>query len=188
MSYARYLRELLNPLGVYDLNRNFNGGELDSAGQALDREEATLDEIWRESSPLTAEGWGLERLASLFARRPAAEDPRALGQALAALLCIGGDSFTLEAINRTIAGCGVPARVVETGAGSVSVFFPDIVGRPEGFEQIRAIVEDILPPHLEISYWFDYLTWAQLEAKFASWQAIESRNLTWDGLETSANE
>ena len=44
MSYAHYLRELLRPLGVYDLDAPFNGGELDSAGQALDEVEKTLEE------------------------------------------------------------------------------------------------------------------------------------------------
>lgn len=185
MSYARYLRELLRPLGVYDLGETFNGGELDSAGAALDGEEAQLEELWRESSPITAEGWGLERMAALFSRRPAADDSRSIGQALAALLRIGGDSFTLEAINSTIAGCGVPARVMETGAGRVSVFFPEVRGIPTGFDQIREIVEEILPPHLEISYWFDFLTWAELEGRSALWRDIGE--MSWEALETSIN-
>ena len=186
MSYARYLRELLRPLGVYDLGETFNGGELDSAGAALDGEEAQLEELWRESSPITAEGWGLERMAALFSRRPAADDPRSIGQALAALLRIGGDSFTLEAINSTIAGCGVPARVMETGAGRVSVFFPEVRGIPAGFDQIREIVEEILPPHLEISYWFDFLTGAELESRSALWRDIGE--MSWEALETSVND
>lgn len=187
MSYAQYLRELLRPLGVYDLNAQFNGGELDSAGLALDDGAAKLEEIQRESSLTTAESWGLEQMAGLFARRPAAGDARAMGDALAALLRIGGDSFTLDAINDTIAGCGVAARVMETGGGSVAVFFPGVVGRPEGFEQIQRIVEDILPPHLEVLFWFRFLTWTELEETFASWQEIEDQNLTWEGLETAVN-
>ena len=33
MSYAQYLRDLLRPLGVYDLEATFNGGELDAQGE-----------------------------------------------------------------------------------------------------------------------------------------------------------
>ena len=63
---------------------------------------ARLEDIQKEASLTTAEGWGLEKIASLLARRPVATDPRKLAAALAALLRIGGDSFTLAAINDTI--------------------------------------------------------------------------------------
>lgn len=183
MSYAHYLRELLRPLGVYDLDAPFNGGELDSAGQALDEVEKTLEEVRRESDLTEAESWGLEQAASLFARRPVAEKPRALAEALAALLRISGDSFTQEAINDTLAGCGLPAIATETGVGQVTVSFPNVPGIPEGFDQMAKIIEDILPAHLEIEYWFWYLTWSELERIFKSWQDIEDRGLTWESIQ-----
>lgn len=37
MSHSQYLRDLLRPLGIYDLEAPFNGGELDAQGEALDR-------------------------------------------------------------------------------------------------------------------------------------------------------
>ena len=184
MSYAQYLRELLRPLGVYDLKAPFNAGELDSAGMALDGAETGLEEVLREASLTTAEDWGLERIAGLLSRRPLADTPGALGTALAALLRISGDSFTLAAINDTISGCGIPAKVTETGVGAVQVSFPGTAGVPEGFEQLTRIIEDILPAHLGIEYWFWYLTWGELEQKFSCWQDIEDRGLTWEGLET----
>ena len=185
MSYGDYLRVLLRPLGVYDLKGTFNGGELDAAGAALDGIDARLEEVRRESDLTEAESWGLERLASLFVRRPVADAPRALAAALAALLRIGGDSFTLAAINDTIAGCGVAAKVEEVGTGRVKVSFPGVPGVPEGFEDMKRIIEDILPAHLGIDYWFWYITWAELEAKFSCWQDIEDRDLNWSELETS---
>ena len=36
MSHARYLRDLLRPLGIYDLEAPFCGGELDVQGLPLD--------------------------------------------------------------------------------------------------------------------------------------------------------
>ena len=188
MSYAQYLRELLRPLGVYDLEAPFSGGELDTEGQALDGAEGTLEEVGREEDLTAARDWGLERLAGLLARRPEAGTPEELGQALAALLRIGGDSFTLEAINDTISGCGIRAQVSETGVGSVQVRFPGTAGVPRDFEQLKKNVEDILPAHLAIEYWFWYLTWAELEAKFSCWADIEALNLTWEQLETYVGE
>ena len=185
MSHAAYLRELLRPLGVYDLNAAFNGGELDAQGEALDSCMEQMEEVQRESSLITAEDWGLENIARLLARRPVASEPRALGEALAALLRIGGDSFTLAAINDTISGCGVPALVKELGTEEVEVSFPGIGGKPPGFQEMKKIIEDILPAHLGITYKFWYLTWEVLERIFPSWQSIEDRALSWAQLEIS---
>ena len=184
MSYAQYLRQLLAPLGVYQVNAPFQGGELEALGQALDQAEAALDQLHRESCLATAESWGLEQVAELFRRRPPASSPQDLRAALAALLRIGGDSFTLEAINDTISGCGINAHVEETNqAGTVQVSFPQVPGVPPNFDEIQVIVEDILPAHLAILYHFWYLTWEQLEEKFSSWQAIEDLGLSWAELE-----
>ena len=165
MSYAQYLRQLLAPLGVYQLNAPFQGGELEALGDAFDQVEGALEELNREACLATAEDWGLEQAASLFRRRPPATTVKTMREALAALLRIGGDSFTLAAINDTISGCGVNARVEETEqAGTVEVSFPQV------------------PGIIQYHYW--YLTWQQLEQKFSCWQDIEDKNLTWYGLET----
>ena len=183
--YAEYLKDLLRPLRVYELEGTANGGELEAQGQALDGVEAGLEEIQREMLVCTAEGRGLEAIESLLARRPVTDRLEERRAALAALLRIGGDSFTLAAINDTISGCGVNARVEETEqAGTVEVSFPQVPGIPPNFEEIRIIIEDIIPAHLIIQYHYWYLTWQQLEQKFSCWQDIEDKNLTWYGLET----
>ena len=184
MSAAQYLRDLLRPLGIYDLTAPFNGGELDAAGLELDGMEELLEEIQRETCLATAESWGPEKWASLFVQRPISEGGQELAAALAALLRISGDSFTLADINDTVSGCGIPAQVTEQGVGQVRVTFPGVAGEPAGFMQLKERIEAILPAHLDIEYWFWYLTWAELESKFTSWQAIEDRDLTWAGLET----
>ena len=184
MKHAQCLRELLRQLGVYNLEAPFNGGELDTQGEELDKVMAWLEEVWREASLTTAESWGLENIAGLLVRRPVATQPRKLAAALAALLRIGGDSFTLEAINDTISGCGVPAVVKELGKGQVSVSFPGVAGEPDNFQELKKIIEDILPAHLGIEYDFWYLTWIELEANFPSWQSIEDLDLSWTQLET----
>lgn len=184
MSHAQYLRDLLRPLGVYNLEAPFNGGELDAQGEALDGTMDWIEEVQRESSLATAEDWGLEKIAALFVRRPVASQPRKLAAALAALIRIGGDSFTLAAINDTITGCGIPAVVKETGTGQVSVSFPGVAGEPNGFQDLKKIIEDILPTHLGIEYDFWFLTWQELEDNFPSWQSIEDLDLSWTQLET----
>ena len=184
MSYEEHLKELLIPLGVYDVDALFNGGELHSLGSELDKVERELDILHREANLITAENWGIEYIAALMGRKPVAEGNRDMAKALVALLRIGGDSFTLSAINDTISGCGIPAKAIETGVSSVAVIFPGIPGEPEGFDQLKKIVEDILPPHLEIQYWLRYIAWTEFAEQFSTWQELESCGLSWERLET----
>lgn len=184
MSYRRYLRELLAPLRLYDLEAPFNGGELNVQGGALDGVDTWLAELRRESTLAEAESWGLERIIALLARRPVADTPTGMRKALAALMRIGGDSFTLEAVNDDLKGCGLNAVASETGTpGKVEVRFPDVPGIPDGYEEMREIIEDILPSHVEIAYVFWYITWAMMEERFRTWGDIEGLDLTWEALE-----
>lgn len=67
--------------------------------------------------------------------------------------------------------------------GVVEVRFPDVPGIPDGFESMRAILEDILPCHLDIRYVYWYITWALMEERFATWGDIEKLGPTWEELE-----
>jgi len=178
------LKELLRPLGVYRLEGSINGGELESIGGALDGVAAMLEDLEREMLPDTAEDWGLAAIEGLLARAPVADTPQRRRAALAALLRIGGDSFTLAAINDNLKGCGLNALAHETGeTGRVEVTFPDVPGIPDGFEEMRKIIEDILPCHLEVEYVYWYITWAMMEARFAVWGDVEVMGLSWGELE-----
>lgn len=185
MSNASNLKDLLRPLGVYKLEDSFVGAELDCLGNALDQLQEWLELVQREMCLATAQDEGVERAAALFAYRPVTRDPGQMAASLAALSRIGGDSFTLCAINDAIAGCGLNALVSEEKEpGAVSVRFPQVKGIPEGFEQMRVIIEDILPAHLRIQYRFWYQTWAELNARQLTWQGIQDQDMTWKEFET----
>lgn len=181
MGYAEYLAELLRPLGVYDLTEGtINRSELEGYGHCLDEGAEELAETEREMCLATAEGFGLAQVEEMLPYRPVCVSAEGRRAALAALLRIGGDSFTLEAVNDTISGCGIRARARETGTPNcVEVYFPDTVGEPEGFERIRQIIEEILPCQLGIAYVFRYLTWAEAGEKFADWAQVQAGGLTW---------
>ena len=184
MRHGDYLTALLRPLGVYDLDGGAGRAELDSAGAALDGCAGALETVQREMLVATAEGEGLELVEALLSRRPVAADLAHRRAALAALLRVGGDSFTLAAINDNLTGCGLNTVVSEGGTGTVVVRFPQVPGIPAGFEDMRGIIEDILPCHLDIVYDFWYVTWALLEGKFPTWGDLEARGFTWTELET----
>ena len=184
MGYGEYLKELLRPLGVYRMEGTASGAELESAGEALDGVDAALAALEREMCLATAEDEGLEAVETLLTRRPVAATPERRREALAALLRIGGDSFTLRAINDNLKGCGLNAVASEgEEPQTVEVRFPEVPGIPEGFEEMREIIEDILPCHLNIVYVYWYITWGLMEERFDTWGDIEVLNLTWEELE-----
>lgn len=186
MSHFLYLKQLLQPLGVYDWEGPYHQGELLSQGEQLDGCLEDLEEIQQEMCLATASGEGLEKICALLSRAPAAPDAAQMRQALSALLRIGGDSFTLAAVGDNLSGCGINAAVAETGVtGQVTVSFPGVPGIPDDFSEMQKIIEDIIPCHLEILYEFWRLTWTELEAQFSSWALLESEELTWTELERS---
>ncbi len=184
MSHAERLWELLLPLGPYRSRGRNTAGELTGEGEALDAVSAALAVLEREAMLDTAEDWGLTRLEDLLVHRPVAETASARRAALAALLRIGGDSFTLAAINDNLKGCGLNVVVSETGdPGVVEVRFPDVPGIPDGFAQLQKIIEDIIPAHLQINYIYWYITWQMMEARFHTWDDVEQSGYNWGELE-----
>lgn len=178
--YEEYLRELLAPLGVYRLDQNsISGAELHALGGGLDLLSQRLEEVERESLTETAQDEGLRRREALFLRRPASTTLKERRAAIAALLQIDGDSLTPEAINRTISGCGIRARAVETGPNKVRVEFPDTAGVPAEFDQIQKIILDILPCHLEVEFYIRYLTWEECRKAGYTWALVHDRAYSW---------
>lgn len=164
--YEQYLIRLLAPLGLYDLRAPHNGGELAALGGELDSVSGLVELVERESLLATAESEGLDRR-----------------EAIAALLRISEDSLTPEAINDTLTGCGIRARAEEKADGSLRVVFPRTAGVPAEFDQIRKIILDILPCHLEVEFYFRYLTWAECEAAEYTWDEVETAQHTWESFQ-----
>lgn len=184
LKFEDYLVSLLRPLGVYDLRSGtINRGELAAYGGELDEAMEELNHTAREMNLTTAGDFGLERVEALLPYRPVCTTTSQRRQALAALLRISGDSFTPEAINDTLRGCGLNARAEETGQpGYVKVYFPDVAGIPEGFDQLRVIIEEILPSHLDITYVFWYNTWAMVARRHPTFGDAADAGLSWYGL------
>ena len=182
--FEECLVNLLQPLGVYDLRPGaVNRGELAAYGAELEGGAQELEDTAREMSLVTAENFGLERIEALLPYRPVCTTVGQRREALAALLRISGDSFTLEAINDTLRGCGINARAEETEQPNyVKVYFPDVAGIPEGFDQLRVIIEEILPSHLDITYVFWYNTWAMVAGRHPTFGDAADAGLSWYGL------
>ena len=179
MGYTEDLVKLLRPLGVYTFREgSFSLGELQAMGLGLAGVESLLDDGRLEASVLTASEEGLKKWEALMGFIPVAETLEDRRRAAAAMLRIGQGSFTPAAIADTLAGCGVDVAVVEEGPNRVGIRFPGLRGIPTGVEQMKVIIERILPCHLEIGYRYAWLIWDELEA--FTWDFAEG--FTWDEL------
>lgn len=185
MTYYDYLCALLEPMRIYRTERgSISGSELYAAGEALDGALARMDYAEREGILPLAEGEGLARREKLFSRRPVHVSTALRREAIAALARISADSFTLDAINSTLGGCGIRAIAEETEKkGTVKVWFPDTVGVPEEFPQVESIILDIIPCHLLVEFYFRYLTWRECEAQGFTWETVENARHTWESFE-----
>ena len=74
-------------------------------------------------------------------------------------------------------------RSVSGEYGRIRVIFPDVPGVPEGFEQIRSVILDLIPCHLETEFYFRYITWEECEAQLFTWQMVEDGQHTWYSFE-----
>ena len=107
----------------------------------------------------------------------------------ALLARINADSFTLDAINSTLSGCGIKALAEETEKkGTVKVWFPNTVGVPDEFSQVESIILDIIPCHLLVEFYFRYLTWLECERVGFTWQSVEDAHHTWESFEKAVPE
>ena len=90
----------------------------------------------------------------------------------------------LEALGRGLDGVSQRMDYVEKDRfGYIRIIFPNVAGIPEGFEQIRDIILDIIPCHLDVEFYFRYLTWEECEGYRYSWDIIHQREYTWYGFE-----
>ena len=54
---------------------------------------------------------------------------------------------------------------------------------PEDFARIRDIILEIMPCHLQVDFYFRFLTWEECEAAAWTWQGIEDAEHTWESFE-----
>lgn len=68
----------------------------------------------------------------------------------------------------------------------IVIKFIDTRGIPSNIEDLKAVIEEIKPAHLEVQYQFRYLTWSELDAKNLTWDQLDAMNLTWDDFESGS--
>ena len=183
MGYGKYLRQLLEPLKIYELSAGAGVDELECVGTQLDAISDSLENTERESLTVTAQDTGLEMLEKSLPFVPLSVTASDRRRAIQALLRIDSRSFTLSGLNDTVAGCGIRARIGEKAAEkTVVVSFPYNRGVPDRMDELKSRIEEILPCHLNVEYTYVYLSWRELAECFPTWADVESVE-DWNALE-----
>lgn len=184
MGYFEHLKELLRPLGLYDLSSGAGRAELYALGCEMDRQQELMEILEREAVPARATGYGLGFYEEIMPFVPACHHAEERRAAIAALLRIDDMSFTAAALNGTVAGCGMDAEIREgTEAETILVTMKNTRGVPDDFSGLKERIEQILPCHLEPVYKFIYSSWSDIMAALGSWNAIEAKALDWKSFE-----
>lgn len=183
MGYIDYLKELLRPMGVYDLEDGAGAAEISAIGRCLDKADTLAEITERETCVKTAEGYGLEMYEKMLPFSASFSDSESRRRAVAALLSINDASFSVSAINGALAGCGIKAEARETDEMFfVTVHFPNYNAVPYNIDRIDEIISKILPCHVGYEYVYTYPTWDDM-AGVGSFGEIQSKGSTWDDLE-----
>ena len=186
---AYLLKNLLRPLGIYDVDEGCGALELEALGQEMDRLYEYL--VFSENSifPQTADDEGLKRFEYLLPFAPRSTTLQERREAVKALLQIDGFGFSENELNRIVSGCGICAQVREGEEKyHVTVRFPDRRGQPASYEdmaELTARIEAILPCHLAADYEISFFNWRQLEQRYLTWQQLEDECQSWYELEVS---
>lgn len=183
MDYTDALKNLLRPLGFYDLDTGAGADELAAIGGQMNQIYQLLLDAENNICPDASGENALALWSSLLPFVPAARTAQEYQNAVSALLRIDGTSFTVKALNETVIGCGIPAQVEESPIPMmISVSFPGQRGEPDNIDALKVRIEQILPCHLGIDYRFLYTTWTELTAVISLWE-LASDNYSWREFE-----
>jgi hypothetical protein len=112
---------MLRPLRLYDVDEGFGADELAAEGEALDAVLEKLEKAEGEMLIPTAMDGGLSMYEGLLPYVPSYVTLNDRRQAIMALLRVDDCSFTSDALNSTLSGCGIKAAAEENGTQTVTV-------------------------------------------------------------------
>ena len=97
-------------------------------------------------------------------------------------LHVGCDQLDAQRLRHQGAGGGDGEK------GNGQGVFPNTVGVPDEFSQVESIILDIIPCHLLVEFYFQYLTWLECERVGFTWQSVEDAHHTWESFEKAVPE
>lgn len=88
-------------------------------------------------------------------------------------------------INMAKAYTGGSVKITEyPGEYRVEIEFTDVIGIPLGIDNLKQILREAMPAHIQLDFKYKYITWNQFDAKGWTFNDLDAQDLTWDEFDS----
>jgi len=180
MGYTNYLKDLLRPMGIYDLTDGGGAAELCALGNALDEVFAAVSMSERECIVPTAEERGLSAYEEILPGLEYSGTADERRMRIMALLQVDDMSFTEAALDKVLAAWGTGMTINDTAEWyTVTIRLPALIrGMADDAERWCRQIELILPCHIDVRFKYNFPTWDEIERAYPTWDDISSKTLS----------
>lgn len=182
MSVLQQMKDMLSPLGIYNLeDGSLVMCELRVYASQFEKLHQKLGTMLKEFFIRSAQNYGIEKIEELFQRvRPdlSIEERK---ERISRYMTLCNTDFSRENIESQLRLAGVYADFTQN-CQEETLCFPDLISLTDIVETARQlnIIEDIVPAHLNIDVGIVPLCWDELDNLDLNFGAIDRTNLRFD--------
>ena len=182
MSVLEQMRDMLSPLGIYNLNEgSLVMCELRVYATQLEKLHEKLNTLIRECFISTAESYGIEMMEELFSsNRPdlTIEERKAL---ISRYSTLNNTDFSAQSISGQLKLAGASDNFIQDNQNE-QLSFPELAASSDIVEVARQfnIIEDIVPAHLGIDVGIKALSWDEWDSLELIFGNLDRMNLRFD--------
>lgn len=174
MGYTNYLKNMLHPLGIYNLQNGYGAAELEALGKALDSADEKIGDMLID---VALNGEHLKKAEELFPIVNFKENDDERISAVKVLLNVNDSYNDKKSLEKQFEACGVAADIIETDEKfAVELHFENIRGELSDREE--KVCRAIMPAHLILRFVCSGVTWDRIESLYPTWNDFDAAGLT----------
>lgn len=185
MDSLNSMKQKLRPLGFYNLSDNsLISSELAAYADVLNDIEAQLVELERERYITTSESYGLEMRERILSEKKSERTIESRRNILLYRYSINPTDFNENSIKQVMKNAGIIGEIVEIPREfKIYINCLEIENRLEDKANIKEMIEEFLPAHLDCIFNFGNLKWDTIDNGNKTFDEMDAQNLTWDEID-----
>lgn len=185
MSSLNSLKQILRPLGFYNLQENsLISAELAAYAAVLDDIENQLLELEQERFIVTAQKYGLDIRERIFGKEYHEKNIEDRRNLLLHRYSINSNDFNESSFKKIFNTVGLSAYIIEYPLqNKVYINCIEFSNPSVNKTNIKNIIQEFLPAHLEYIFDLRNLHWDLIDSKNNTFNEIDAKNLTWDDID-----
>lgn len=177
MGYADYLKQMLKPLGVYNLSSGYGEAEIDAIGTMLDGVDSEMENALENAAFYAVSEEALKKLEELFPILVFGDSDARRLEAVKEFSRVNDGWSSVSSLQKQLDACGLSVEISEGDEKfTVDLNFDNVRG--ELTAQETEVVQSIMPAHVMLNYICGGLTWDRAEELFPTWEDFDSCGLT----------